>query len=44
MAKLEKTDKRTHYCGELRRADAGKAVCVMGWVQRARDVGSVRCV
>ena len=41
MAKLEKTDKRTHYCGELRRADAGKAVCVMGWVQRARDLGGL---
>ena len=41
MAKLEKTDKRTHYCGELRRTDAGKAVCVMGWVQRARDLGGL---
>ena len=41
MARLEKTDKRTHYCGELRLSDAGKAVCLMGWVQRARDLGGL---
>jgi len=29
--------KRTHHCGELRAADIGKEVCLMGWVQNYRD-------
>ena len=33
--------KRTHYCGDLRLADAGKKVTVAGWVQRQRDLGSL---
>ncbi len=33
--------KRTHYCGELRAADAGKEVVVAGWVQRQRDLGAL---
>ncbi len=41
MAKFEKTDRRTHYCGELRPADIGAHVCVMGWVQRTRDLGGL---
>lgn len=38
---LTKEDKRTKYCGEFRESDIGQKVCVMGWVQRARDLGSL---
>ena len=38
---LEKTDKRTSYCAELSAADIGKRVCLMGWAQRQRDLGSL---
>jgi len=31
--------KRTHYCGALRAADAGRDVVVMGWVHKRRDLG-----
>ena len=33
--------KRTHRCGELRAADAGKTVTLMGWINRRRDLGSI---
>ncbi len=33
--------KRTHYCGVLRLADAGKRAQLNGWVQRRRDHGGV---
>jgi aspartyl-tRNA synthetase len=33
--------RRTHYCGELRAADAGRRAVLMGWVHRRRDLGSV---
>ena len=42
MAELmSKNDKRTHYCGDVRESDIGKEVCVMGWVQRQRDLGAL---
>src|SRR5918992_421128 len=33
--------RRTHTCGELRAADAGKRALLMGWVHRRRDHGGV---
>ena len=38
---LDKTDKRTKYCGEFTTADIGKEVCAMGWCQRQRDLGGL---
>ena len=38
---LNVNDKRTHYCGDVRESDIGKEVCVMGWVQRQRDLGAL---
>ena len=38
---LEAKDKRTHYCGTLNESNIGQEVCVMGWVQRQRDLGSL---
>lgn len=32
---------RTHLCGELRAANAGEQVVVMGWVNRRRDHGNL---
>ena len=32
---------RTHYCGDLRAANAGEHVVVMGWVNRRRDHGNL---
>jgi aspartyl-tRNA synthetase len=32
---------RTHKCGALRAADAGKKVVLMGWVNRRRDLGNL---
>ena len=42
MAELfQNADRRTKYCGEFTSADIGKRVCVNGWVQRQRDLGSL---
>jgi len=38
---LTKNDKRTHYCGDVRESDIGNKVCVMGWVQKQRDLGNL---
>lgn len=34
------TQSRTHTCGELRTADAGKQVKIVGWMENIREVGS----
>ena len=33
--------KRTHYAGDLRDADTGKEVVLLGWVHRRRDLGNL---
>ncbi|MBQ9778953.1 MAG: aspartate--tRNA ligase [Clostridia bacterium] len=38
---LTDKDKRTHYCGTLNENNVGEQVCVMGWVQRCRDLGAL---
>ncbi len=38
---LNQNDKRTHYCGMVRESDIGNKVCVMGWVQKQRDLGNL---
>ena len=35
------TRQRSHTCGQLRAADAGQTVILMGWVNRRRDHGSL---
>ncbi len=34
-------NKRTHYCGEITKSDAGRDVVLKGWVQRARNLGGI---
>lgn len=38
---FEKNDKRTHYCGTITKSELGKRVCVLGWAQKQRDLGSL---
>ena len=33
--------KRTNVCGDLRAADDGREVVLMGWVHRRRDLGKL---
>lgn len=35
------TSFRTHHCGSLTRADAGKQVILGGWIHRRRDLGGI---
>lgn len=37
MEKLE----RTNYCGELNLSNVGQEVCVLGWVSKKRNLGSL---
>ncbi len=41
MSDFIRDKKRTHYCGDLRAADAGREVILMGWAHRRRDHGGV---
>lgn len=38
---LTNEDKRSYYCAKVPESAVGKEVCVMGWVQRQRDLGSL---
>ncbi len=41
MAEFLGNMKRTDYCGTLTEKDIGRTVCLMGWVQKQRDLGSL---
>lgn len=41
MERMTSEDRRTDYCGEVSREKLGKRVCVCGWVQKQRDLGSL---
>ena len=38
---LRQNDKRTHLCATLTAENVGERVCVMGWTQKQRDLGSL---
>ncbi|MEG2003794.1 MAG: aspartate--tRNA ligase, partial [Clostridia bacterium] len=41
MSEKLENSRRTHYCGIISESDIGKTVCVAGWVQKQRDLGSL---
>ena len=41
MIELLGNERRTHYCGEIKENEIGKRACVMGWVQKQRNLGSL---
>ena len=41
MAEAMGSSRRTHYCGDFTAKNIGERVCVMGWCQRQRDLGSL---
>ena len=40
-AQLTENDKRSCYAAELSAKDVGRYVCLMGWVQKRRDLGGL---
>ena len=38
---LTQEDKRSCYCAEVNESMVGQKICVMGWVQRQRDLGAL---
>ncbi len=40
-AQLTENDKRSCYAAELSAIDVGRYVCLMGWVQKRRDLGGL---
>ena len=38
---LQNSDKRTAYCAQLTKDQIGERVCVMGWVQKQRNLGAL---
>ena len=38
---LTNEDKRSCYCAEVNETMIGQQICVMGWVQRQRDLGAL---
>ena len=38
---LTNEDKRSCYCAEVNESMIGEKICVMGWVQRQRDLGAL---
>lgn len=41
MVEFLGSERRTHYCGDLRASNIGEKVCVMGWVKKKRNIGGL---